>query len=293
MELDLSVYAHCGSSSLTYHRMIGIDHFYLLVAEPFENIQNTMPQYEKDITYVPYNYTWTNHKHNGNRNMITNVWGWRAQGEIWFQNSANNQCLNLAKHHGLDWVITPDADEWVAVQDPSIPHFTTPPPLKQYFEKYHPKPTATTQVKVSGGGWGRHPQLETKTSKFELTIDFTYRRDRKLGNENNLETGAGACGRLKCFYNVDAVEHVRIHAGVQEGVSKGEVANTDHIELNHFRNPWLGVPRNTRGDVKADQLVSYPELRDMYRDKLDADLRRLNWAFPDFKAHSCFSYCGK
>lgn len=276
---------------IAYHRMIGIQHFWFFVSEPFENIYDTMPRHEQDITYIPYNYTWDAHKENGTQEMIETAAGWSAGGENWFQPMANNQCLMMAKQYGLDWVMTPDVDEYIVVHDPAITHFTSPSPLQQYLGKPEFQHDANDETKprgqvcLNGGGYGKHPKLENDTV-FELTIDFTYRKDRIYGNGELGPDGKGAGGRRKCFYNpkvIDGVDTHGKHGRWRDNLK--DCVNTTEIELYHFRSPLLGPV-----EAAEDQLASYPELRDMYRDKLKQEMKRLDWALPKFDSHVCQNY---
>lgn len=266
---------------IAYHRMLGVQHFWFFVSEPFENIHHTLPQHEEDITYIPYNYTWEGHKHNGNQEMISHPSdnGWSAGGENWFQILANNQCLMMAKQYGLDWIMTPDVDEYIAVHDLTVTHFSNPSPLQQYLERYQEQP----QVCLHGGGYGRNPRFEHNESQFQLTLDFTYRRDKKFGNGEHIEDGRGAGGRRKCFYNPRMVSGVEYHSMSGGEFGQGN-ANISEIELFHFRSPMLGP------QFPPHRLVSYPEVRDMYRDKVMGELKRLNWTLPDLHKHKCTGY---
>lgn len=268
---------------IAYHRMLGIQHFFFFVSEPFENIYHTMPQHERDITYIPYNYTWEGHKHNGNQEMIAHPSnsGWSAGGENWFQMLANNQCLMMAKQYGLDWIMTPDVDEYVAIHDPTVTHFSNPSPLQQYLQKYQDK--AQPQVCLHGGGYGRNPRSERDKGQFQLTLDFTYRRDRTIGNGEHNRDGRGAGGRRKCFYNPRSVSGVDYHGMTGETFGQGN-ANITEIELYHFRTPMLGP------QFPPHRLTSYPEVRDMYRDKVMEELKRLNWTLPHLHKHVCTGY---
>lgn len=275
---------------IAYHRLLGVQHFWLFVSEPFGNVhQSALPRYEKDITYIPYNYTWKGHRRTSTTGPSEEENDMAYGGENWFQPMANNQCLHLAKQYEFDWIFTPDVDEYVAILDPTIDHHfgvgeeEAAPPLQQYLQRFQEARTSPGKPKLGevclyGGGYGRHPTKETDPTQFQLTIDFTYRRDRKLGSGEGTYDGKGAGGRKKCFYNAQVVKDVLIHEKVQGGSSV--LANTTEIELMHFRSPLLGPQ-----EARPDKLVSYPETRDIYRDKIVEELIKSNWTFPILAAH--------
>lgn len=305
---------------ITYHRMLGIQHFFFFVSEPFQNIQESMPGNETDITYIPYNYTWDAHKEKGTSEMVTTPTGWSgAGGENWFQNAANNQCLHMGKQYGFDWMISPDVDEYIAILDRDIKHFSHPSPLQQYFQMYHPSKAKEasrkkqkhmlegSQVCLYGAGYGKHPNENPEDGKFELTIDFTWRRHAKLGNGEGFYNGNnGAHGRKKCFYNPKVVTDVGVHSAL--GVAgTGYISNSRHvletvtaanrhkIQLMHFRSPTLGVtelPGALKGKkrVQVDELQPDTRVRDMYRKKVLQELKRRNWPTPNFGKHACRKY---
>jgi Glycosyltransferase family 92 len=265
---------------IEYHRLIGVHHFWLFVAEPFENViaSHYLPHKNvPDITYVPYHYTWGRYRHNRPEAKL------KFQGENMFQAAAINQCLYLAKQYELDWIYTPDVDEYVAILlNPSNYNkgnesYTT---IGTYLERYNESSYPDVgSICMPGVALGRNPTLEyLNKSKFELTIDFTYRKNRNLGAKG---------GRRKCFYRPslvnDAWIHLKRHGGLEIEANKSE------IDLYHYRTPLLGVHEN-HGDDEA--LVSYPEIRDRYRDKVLAALRQSNSPLPNLASHLDSAYGG-
>jgi len=256
---------------IAYHRLLGVQHFWFFVAEPFENIANTMPRFEPDITYVPYNYVWRAHYKNAPADFRINY-----GGEALFQGAANNHCLYFAKQYGLDFIFTPDLDEYVNILDPNITHSSTKPPLQQYLEKK--KSTKLDQVCLFGAGYGRNPLEEGLDKKFELSIDFTYRKDRRKSQTKDLvyHDGKGAGGRKKCFYNPLRVWDVFVHSlQGSKGGGYSIMEQISTVELCHFRSPLNG-PQETM----PEDLVSYPKMRDLYRDKVIAIIHKKNWTLP-------------
>jgi len=251
---------------IMYHRMLGVQHFWLFVAEPFGNIFQTMPRYESDITYIPYNYTWKSHSENAPPDFKLPCGG----GEL-FQETANNQCLYLAKQYGVDWITMPDYDEFFVINDPSITHFSKPAPLQQLLDRENIEAKET--ICVYGAAYGRHPELEPRDKSFELMIDFTYRKNRTISQVKDLKAvdGHGAGGRKKCFYKASKVWTVKIHGA---GFNMFPPVNKEigEIELAHFRTPMVGVHQ-----TEVSSLVSYPRTKKMYREKVMKALRAANW----------------
>ncbi|CAB9505466.1 UPF0392 protein [Seminavis robusta] len=270
---------------IEYHRLIGVQHFWLFVSEPFENVRNNhkLPHNNnQDVTYIPYHYTWARHQHK--RPNATLKFG----GESMFQAAAINQCLYLAKQYDLDWIYTPDVDEYVAVLDPELLVNNSQAPLPAYLERTFAQdsdPATLGQVCMEGVAFGRNKLTEplqdknenaSTSDQFQLTIDFTYRLNRTKGS-----TG----GRRKCFYRPAVVNDAWVHLARDGGRS----INTDpnQVDLYHYRSPLLGVFQHKGTDA---DLVSYPEIRDRYRDKILAALYESNALMPNFAAHVDLGY---
>ena len=247
---------------LAYHRMIGIQHFWLFVSEDFDNfiLKSNLPRHDPDITYIPYNYRWFDHMHLKPDAKP----GWK--GEALFQPSGNNQCLFMAKTYNLDWIITPDVDEFIAVEDPVLNESFPLQSVLEKVEQQYGENVGSFCMPSFAYKWN---VLKESTDSFELSIDFTYRRNKTLGDKG---------GGRKCFYKPRIVKDVSVH---YRNVGGKEVKlNHAGICLHHYRTPLVGHPLK-----ETSSLASYPSLRDIYRKKILQALRSSNATLPNFHAH--------
>lgn len=274
------------SEWITYHRMIGIQHFWMFVAEPFENLpQDGLPN-EKDVTYIPYSYNhWRRHSHHTGKVRENSG---KGSMNAYFQDATNNHCLYMARHFGFDWITTPDLDEYIAVHDPNIEHFGEVSPIQQFLQRYHdaafnppPGEQPLGQISLYGGAYRRHNTKETDWDKFKLNLDFTYRRDKVKfdSGEKRRDGNSGADGRRKNFWNAKVVNDASVHLRVDGGTEIR--ANISEVELCHYRTPMKGF----QDPNQILHLVSYPEVRDLYRDKVYAEMVENNYAFPNLTRH--------
>ena len=97
---------------VAYHRLIGIDYFWIYVNEEFDNATGL---YEWDnVRYVPYRYVWSA-EHWDYAHGFKAAYG----GDDFWKTSASQQCLYLAKRYGLDWLLVADSDEYLWISQPN------------------------------------------------------------------------------------------------------------------------------------------------------------------------------
>ena len=102
---DMNITRSALAEWLTYHRLIGVEHFWVYVTELWTSEHRPtnilMLPY---VTYIPYNFVWRDHwAHSSFRAPFHNFW----------QVAMQHQCIFRAKRHKLKWVTTTDIDEYI------------------------------------------------------------------------------------------------------------------------------------------------------------------------------------
>jgi hypothetical protein len=223
---------------IEYHRLIGMQHFWLFLNEPFD-IQD-LPQAD-DITYVPYNFAWRDH---ANHSALEPDFF----GANFWQTTAQNQCLYRLKRYGLDWFTTLDLDEYIWIDELRSMESTDSPPLQKFLSKFeHQKDIGA--LEIGGWGFGRNKELEPKNKTYELVVDYTYRSREPAG------------GRVKCLYQAQVAEDISVHWVYKGGRTIS--LNISEIRLNHYKRPHDGVFRGRESELRADS-----SLPDKYRERI-------------------------
>jgi hypothetical protein len=224
---------------IEYHRLMGMQHFWLFLNEPFDI--HDLPQ-ANDITYVPYNFAWRDH---ANHSAIQPT----SWGANFWQTTAQNQCLYRLKRYGLDWFTTLDLDEYIWINDElRSMERTDSPPLQKFLSKFeHQTNKDVGALEIRGWGFGRNKKLEPKNKTFELLVDYTYRVRKPVG------------GRNKCLYQAQVAEDIGVHWVYMGGRTIS--LNISEIRLNHYKRPRDGVFQ-----ARKSQLLADSSLPDKYRE---------------------------
>lgn len=232
---------------IAYHRLIGVDHFWLYANEEF-NITD-LPQ-ASDVTYVPYRFVWQehiNHSRVEDENGVVKHWRLPIAGSDYWQPQSMQQCLYRAKRYGLDWIMTNDIDEylWInktvsnqssAVHNVSMLHdFLLPYEDGAYND--------VGGLAVEGWAFGAN---ESSSETLEFPIDYVYRAQEMTG------------GRRKIIYRAPIAEAIDIH-WLRRGGKLIYLPPSD-IRWNHYRRPQEGIFQRGRRPIVMDS-----SLRDTYR----------------------------
>ena len=217
-----------------FHRMIGIDHFWVFINEPFS--YEYLPQNLPYVKYVPFNfdikpyYNYTSYRH-----VFTFI-----------QVPMQVQCLQMMKKYKFDWFVTTDVDEYIFVTKNVKYGYTefnstieSIDELKNDVEPDLKYLVNSISDRDDYGGFelnsipfGRHMQLEPKDKDHELLIDYIW-RDKE-------DPWTVPFRRYKVIYNSRLAEDIGVHY-LWRGGKKGRLDVKTQARLNHYKNPNDGV----------------------------------------------------
>jgi hypothetical protein len=220
---------------------------------------------------VPYRFVYAEHAH---KTRVTNPdgkvthWDVPFDGDNFWQQDVQQQCLYRAKRHGLDWLMTNDVDEylWVHQLETATSRATNPklpqalyqrngiPKLKQFLKQYE-KVSSIGALAVDGWAFGGVKQ------KINATLPFDY-------CERTVKPGVG--GRTKLIYRVPRAKRIGVHWLLEGG--KTVVLPITDIRWNHYRSPTKGIfGHSSKQDVVCDS-----SLPNRYREAVLESMRHYN-----------------
>ena len=285
---------------IEYHRIIGIQHFWIFINDPWEvhnGTELTSLYGDKSyVSFVPFNLNWIDYP-----TQITSKYQYINRNPKWSQEPAQWQCLYMAKKYGYDWVVTTDVDEYiyispyttrnntknsVVVDDGDDNHdndATTArrPPLQVYLDRFDTDSYASLVLASIPFGNNTFSNETTPSSGFVdgsspfYMIDYVWRKNRKL-QDYKLK-------HYKQFYNVRRTHSIGVHFvwkaddGLETNVQLDHSDRRGGVFLHHYKMPHAGVSLNGADKLikNASMVVSDPTLRDEYRDELDRVLKGL------------------
>jgi hypothetical protein len=226
---------------IEHHRLIGMQHFWIYLNEPFDI--HDLPNVS-DVTYIPYNYVWRDHLANARYKAPFN-------GENFWQTTAQNQCLYMTKRYGLDWITTTDVDEYIWITDPDAMNSTDPPPVQAFLSQFSDKPDLGA-LKMNSLPFGRNKKVEPKSKEFELIVDYTCRQ-KKSPSIN---------AREKNFFGSQVALDISVHQ-LRNGGNTLKLEMASQARLNHYKQPWKGPFQAKK--LPANELMNDTSLPDKYR----------------------------
>lgn len=259
---------------LAYHRLIGVDHFWMYTNEPF-NISD-LP-YLPYVTYVPYRFVYADHARNTRvTNEDGNVTHWSVpyNGDHFWQQDVQQQCLYRSKRYGLNWLMTNDIDEYLWLNKMEKDHSNARrhqekreegtqahivsriPKLKRFLQEYEENDEIGA-LAVDGWAFGR--MGEVRNTNLSLPFDYCHRTVRP-----------GVGGRTKLIYRVPTATRIGVH-WLLEGGTTLHLPISD-IRWNHYRSPTKGIFKMSSGE----DLVCDTSLPTAYRNAVLDCLRRYN-----------------
>jgi hypothetical protein len=240
---------------IEYHRIIGIQHFWIYLSEPW-NLTN-LPQ-RSYVTYIPYDFALWDFVNHTRQRVVT---------PFFFQQIQNMHCLYLAKKLKLDWIAQLDVDEYLVVSDSEIlkKHKEASasgiedfPVLKELLSSV-PSHDRIGGVAAQSVPFGRNVELEPPPTeeqlKTRLLLDYVWRSDADIRKF--------PWKRHKQIVNVRTVTYFSIH--FIHGGKLEKRMDPDRLRLHHFkRADDMGVFRSSfhKG------LVQDTVLRDNFREPL-------------------------
>ncbi len=241
---------------IAYHRLLGVEHFWFYANEHF-NI--TYLPVAPDVTYVPYQFVFSEH---ANKTRVTYTdgrigqWNVPFQGDNFWQQDVQQHCLYRSKQHGLDWLMTNDADEYLWLNKTESQKLVkeedmaeTKGSILQHFLHQFENITTLGALAVEGWAFGQiGSRIENFNGTTQLPFDYSYRTE---------EPGVG--GRRKLIYRVPTAKRIGVH-WLLEGGKTVDLPISD-IRWNHYRSPGRGIfGRNMNQSIVRDS-----SLQDAYR----------------------------
>ena len=225
---------------IEHHRLIGIEHFFVYVNEPFANLDTL---YQRPyITYVPFDY----HHYPNER-------------PFYFQATWQNDCIYRAKNASVSWVGLHDTDEyWQPLKAPYH--------MDNVMQGLDPEKDAG---RIVGNVWfGPHPDeketFDMHLKPNNLLMDYTWRSPTNKGPG-------------KRIVSPKLVDYFYVHWITQRSKgAKWEQWATDKVRMNHYRRPYDHV--HSFEDKEAIQsLVKDETMRDMFKEKTLEAINSRKW----------------
>ncbi len=228
---------------IEYHKLMGVDHFWIFVNEPFPKKEWIQRPY---ITYIPYNFYWYDHSIHS-----SSLSGYRKpKNDVFWQEAMQMKCLYNAKRLGnIEWLTTTDIDEYIWVN--SSRYIGEPFPFKKYLMDHKQEFTSLAGLSMNSVFFGRHPNEATTTDHSNdtrwLMIDYTYRASHPKWQ------------RYKVIYRPEKAQVAEVHTA-----KGGKSLQLQDVYFHHYKKPSQGVAKTTGQDT----LMMDTGLRDGYRDTI-------------------------
>ena len=213
---------------IEYHRMIGVEHFFVYINDPFNNVD--LEYNQPYITYIPFDY-----RH------------YPEERQFYFQATWQNDCIYRGKNASVSWIGIHDIDEyWFIKKDPyDLKSLTT------YYS-----PNVTSGIPIFNVWYGPHPN-EPETHfmhkrEGNLLLDYVWRSPDYRGPRKNI-------------VSPQLVNYLYVHwiTGEKEGSQFGPQA-TWKIVMNHYRRPYNRV-NSFEMESSWNELVMDTSMRDTYK----------------------------
>lgn len=243
------------SQWVEYHRLIGVQHFFIFVHEHFHIDDGVLPLHRPYITYLPHNFCGRDAQ--GHSAVSQKICQTLYQ---FFHPVMNTEALHLGEQLGIEWVAFMDVDEYIHVHEPSQN-------LTSFLRALPDQPTLGG-VQLKSVPYGSSP-LSDKDSDDGLLIDNTWRDN--IENLNSYDWH-----RMKHIAKPQS--HVRaVGVHVNHGTLRVQPADPDsQVYLHHYKS----LPGDHKGVFRAtnqSDLIQDTRLRDSFQKRLahaldDADM---------------------
>lgn len=197
---------------IEHHHLIGVDHFFVYVNEPFDGIDKLFPR--PYVTYIPFDY---HHR------------------AFYYQSTWQNDCIYRAKNATLTWLGLHDIDEYWEPQE-------APFNMDKVMETLNPD--LDVGMTVANTWFGPHPNedetFNTHYKSTNLLIDYIWRAPDHRGPQKFIVSP-----KLVDYFYVHWVTKA------VEG-SRPEQRFPWKIRMNHYRRPYTHVHSfDTEEEVKT------------------------------------------
>ena len=249
-----------------YHHLIGVDHIWIYVNEPFNQSGVAFPK-RKYISWIPYNLNIYNYK-------FPRLGASIQYSEI-FRIAAQTDAIWRARRMGMRWIAMNDIDEYIAVA-PSpgtkIINTNATETIKPIgsLSRYLAKLETTNPLIRSVGG------IEMNSIPFGCNMQKN-KRNQFVCNKNETKDilidyvshSLADHSRSKMLVNPKKVTTYNIHyiGGSSERLSRNEIrfkSPADELRINHYKQAYKGV----FGWKRTQPLQNDSYLMDNYHDLL-------------------------
>jgi Glycosyltransferase family 92 len=219
---------------MEYHRMIGVDHFFIYLMGPYTKEEEFALPMLPYATYIPYDLI-----HESNFDSLLPAFR--------FQKTQQMDAIVRARAMGYSWIVMTDMDEYIQFGDPHQADST----LHNLLNRLAQSPSGDVVDPRLGGISIQSTTYGTAHGepRFpELMIDHIWRRKQIFVGE-----------RQKVIVRPGNVDYFAVH-GITLG-GKEVSADPAIIRLAHYHLPELGVSQTKRP-------IKDTSLRDVWHDKL-------------------------
>lgn len=216
---------------IKHHHLLGVQHFWVYVNEPWEGLQEYLPQLPY-VSYIPYDYFHADH---WNHSV------YRFTGLFFWQVPMQMNCIYRAKRLQLEYVTTTDVDEfiWVASQFHTSPG-TARSPLETLVDSIPNRQGYDGHVALGALG------LQTKRFVLERSKRLAPLRDeqhlspvvRQGGYAQGGYAGVASRGRAKLIYKPRNVFDVGVHYLFSSPISNAANSTHTHVPAKIW---WLNA----------------------------------------------------
>jgi hypothetical protein len=220
---------------MEYHRMLGVDHFYVYLMASYSKEEEKMLPNLPYITYVPFLVM---HPSQIPRNLDG---GSRIFG---FQLPQMQDLLYRARAAGFEWLFYNDVDEYIQVMQGSL-------------QQYLSESVAYLELQTWCFGNAAKGHRDRMLSPPELTIDYIFRAPEPVSK-----------GRQKCLVRPDQIDLYDVHQ-VKSGGPGRLVHPKKEMRLNHYKNAHARV----NGLERNESAVKDTSFREQFREILKAGVK--------------------
>ena len=231
-----------------YHRLIGVQHFWIYINEPMQKTQIDSLYQQPYITYMPW------HLKHPVRGYVLGI-------DFFAQMPEQFSCLHNTKRYQFDWFTTTDVDEYIQVV--SNNEASSPRSYQNFLDdNYDPANYGCLEMRSIPHGRNKFQNESTH----DLTLDYTWRHNT---------TALRPKGREKQIYNPQKINTLGVHY-CWGGPGKRVTLNfTNEIRLNHYKRANEGIFRvDARKKEQESNIVQDTAFRDQYRSQV---LQALGW----------------
>lgn len=237
---------------IEFHRLIGIEHFYIYINEPWnitEN-QNLLPR-KPYITYIPYDFHLDNHRDHAPHTK-------KLKWYNFFQQAHMNDCLYMTrKHPTIQWVAMTDVDEYLYLDTNTSTTTTTTTLQKHLLQHSDLDKTCALQFNsFHFGGPTKKQEKQRNKATHPMVMDYLYR-------ENIPDLSKAKKMRVKYLLRPDYVSYINVHYLIDYSKSMHKI-DAQVARIQHYKHPWSGPHRSGPPKIWIVDSV----MKDLYRQKV-------------------------